>query len=164
MLLYIVDYVIWTNQLYRSSSSFWDDCCICPLFDDGHFIAFGFEPPFPDLLANPGSNFLLNCSYFSKSRLVTDLLAVAIASSKCFLVISGTGSKFWAFPPFSIRAFILVSASIALNKTIAYISHSCFCCFLANFSQISTWKSICDLSNEVYIDIFCNWCFSKVCF
>jgi hypothetical protein len=42
----------------------------------------------------------LNCSNFYKSMLVTDLLAVPKAYSKCFLVISGTGSKFWALPPF----------------------------------------------------------------
>jgi hypothetical protein len=46
------------------------------------------------LLAKLGSNFLLNCSNFYKSMLVTDLLAVPKAYSKCFLVISGTGSKF----------------------------------------------------------------------
>lgn len=49
---------------------------------------------FPVLLAKLGSNFLLNCSNFSKSMAVTDLLAVFKAYSKCFLVISGTGSKF----------------------------------------------------------------------
>ena len=70
----------------------------------------------PVLLAKLGSNFLLNCSNFSKSIAVTDLLAVLRAYSKCFLVISGTGSKFWAFPPFSIKAFILASASIAFIK------------------------------------------------
>lgn len=66
----------------------------------------------PELLAKLGSNFLLNCSNLSRSMAVTDLLAPLKASSKCFLVIYGTGSKLWAFPPFSTRAFILAYAVI----------------------------------------------------
>jgi len=45
------------------------------------------------LLAYDGSNFLLNYSNFSKSVLVTEVLAVLKASSKCFLESSGTASK-----------------------------------------------------------------------
>lgn len=81
----------------------------------GHLIECLDCPPWlllPPLFAKLGSNLRLNCSNFSRSMLVTDLLAVLKASSKCFLVISGTGSKFWALPPFYIKAFILASASI----------------------------------------------------
>jgi hypothetical protein len=53
-----------------------------------------------------GSNFLLNCSNLSRSVAVTDFLAVLRAYSKCLRVISGTGSKLPAFPPFWIRAFM----------------------------------------------------------
>jgi hypothetical protein len=78
---------------------------------EGHLIPPELCPLF-DLVAKLGSNFRLNCSNFSRSIAVTDLLAVLRAYSKCFLVISGTGSKFWALPPFSMRAFILASASM----------------------------------------------------
>jgi len=78
---------------------------------------FNLRPEPPELLlAYEGSNFLLNYSYFSKSTLVTDFLALLRASSKCFLVISGTGSwaaKLAACPGLIyIAALSLASASI----------------------------------------------------
>lgn len=79
-------------QLYSSSSLMGFEPP-CPPWD-GHLIVFLDCPPWLDFVAKLGSNLRLNCSNFSRSMLVTDLLAVPRASSKCFLVISGTGSKF----------------------------------------------------------------------
>jgi hypothetical protein len=58
---------------------------------------FNLGPPpyyYYPYLAYDGSNFLLNYSNLLRSILVTDLLADKIASEKCFLVISGTGSYY----------------------------------------------------------------------
>ena len=108
-----ISYNIIHDQLYKSSSSFLLDFCGTELL--GHFMdgpcCCWFELEL-ELFANDGSNLRRNCSNFSKSMFVTDFLAVLNASSKCFLVISGTGSKFWALPPFWIKACILTSASI----------------------------------------------------
>jgi hypothetical protein len=130
-------------QLYKSSSiSIFLDPWLPPLL--GQFI-FGPDWGF-DLFTNVGSNFLLNCSNFSKSTAVTDFLAVLNDYSKCFLVIYGTGSNVVAFPPFCINAFILASASMDFYKIFIYISDSCFGGFLAYLCQIGTWKSLCNLS------------------
>lgn len=96
------------TQLYKSSSSFLARFCALVV---GHLI-WGPEED-ADLVTKLGSNFRRNCSNFYRSIWVTERRAPLNASSKCLRVISGTGSKFWAFPPFSIKALILASASIA---------------------------------------------------
>ena len=84
-LIYIA-YLI--TQLYKSSYSAgffaWFEAV-------GHLIVGPLLPAFETKL---GSNFLLNCSNFSRSKAVTDFLAPRKAYSKCLRVISGTGSKF----------------------------------------------------------------------
>jgi len=77
----------------------------------GQLILVPAPPPF----AYSGSNFLLNCSYLSNKATSTFLVAEAKASSKCFLVNSGTGSLFIVSARVgsnSIAAFYLASASI----------------------------------------------------
>ncbi len=139
-------------QLYKSSSSL--PFLACTLLV-GHLIC---GPCWFDVLllvfAKLGSNFLLNCSNFSKSMLVTDFLAVLNAYSKCFLVIYGTGSKFWAFPPFWINCCILTYASMDLNQIKNYISYCRFCSLLTDFSQVSAWETISNVCQKVKINIF----------
>lgn len=147
--------------MYRSSSSFdflaWTlllghliegPCCWFELLDD--------------CFAKLGSNLRLNCSNFYKSMFVTDFLAVLNASSKCFLVISGTGSKFWAFPPFWIKACILTSASIDWNKLKLYVSDGWFGSLLTDFCQVGTWESICNVSQEVKVNVLGKRGFSQI--
>jgi len=71
------------------------------VFADGLFFALSYGHynlsilfPVPNLWAYAGSNFLLNISNFYKSCCATDFLAKNIPYSKCFLVITGTGSYY----------------------------------------------------------------------
>ncbi len=65
-------------------------------------------------------------------------------------------------------AFYLASASIHFYIiyffNYSYISNSGFGCFLANFGQISTWKSISNLSDKSEINISGDRSFSQICF